>query len=286
MIGLYKGSDTEIVFPTEVRKNKIVGISDRSNTVPQSYTQLESVTIPEGYKYIGKNAFKGCSNLKEIVLPSSLENIYDEAFAECTSLERIILPISLIMLGKNVFADSGVKEMFVKSKHIICNDKRWYAKCPLKTVYCVDGENVLNLPKKYIKKYPQEMLHPIEKLFFALGNGRGNGVDTEKKQLRNLDWKMELNHPIDQDLNSDKEITVLLEQNESHTSVAIKSMDGRCILTDAMEDVIKIADSILGSGNYRITDGKMLPEYDRDFYRGIINPYHKTITYCIQMNTY
>lgn len=286
MIGLYKGSDTKIVFPTEVKKNKIFGISDRSNAVPQSYSQLESVTIPEGYQYIGKNAFKGCSNLKEIVLPSSLENIYDEAFAECTALERIILPISLIRLGKNVFAGSGVKEIFVKSKYIDCNDKRWYTKCPLKTVYCVNGENGLNLPKKYIKEYPQEMLHPIEKLFFALGSGRGNGVDTKKKQLRNLAWKMELNHPIDQDLNSDQQITVLLEQNESHTSVAIKSMDGRCILTDAMEDVIKIADSILGSGNYRITDGKMLPEYDRDFYSGIINPYHKTITYCVQMNTY
>ena len=332
MIGLYKGSDTKIVFPTEVKKNKIFGISDRSNAVPQSYSQLESVTIPEGYQYIGKNAFKGCSNLKEIILPSSLENIYDEAFAECTALERIILPISLIRigknafkgcsnlkeivlpssleniydeafaectaleriilpisligLGKNVFAGSGVKEIFVKSKYIICNDKRWYTKCPLKTVYCVNGENGLNLPKKYIKEYPQEMLHPIEKLFFALGSGRGNGVDTKKKQLRNLAWKMELNHPIDQDLNSDQQITVLLERNESHASVAIKSMDGRCILTDAMEDVIKIADSILGSGNYRITGGKMLPEYDRDFYSGIINPYHKTIKYCIQMNTY
>ena len=286
MIGLYKGSDTKIVFPTEVKKNKIFGISDRSNAVPQSYSQLESVTIPEGYQYIGKNAFKGCSNLKEIVLPSSLENIYDEAFAECTALERIILPISLIRLGKNVFAGSGVKEIFVKSKYIIYNDKRWYTKCPLKTVYCVNGENGLNLPKKYIKEYPQEMLHPIEKLFFALGSGRGNGVDTKKKQLRNLAWKMELNHPIDQDLNSDQQITVLLERNESHASVAIKSMDGRCILTDAMEDVIKTADSILGSGNYRITGGKMLPEYDRDFYSGIINPYHKTIKYCIQMNTY
>lgn len=286
MIGLYKGSDTKIVFPTEVKKNKIFGISDRSNAVPQSYSQLESVTIPEGYQYIGKNAFKGCSNLKEIILPSSLENIYDEAFAECTALERIILPISLIGLGKNVFAGSGVKEIFVKSKYIICNDKRWYTKCPLKTVYCVNGENGLNLPKKYIKEYPQEMLHPIEKLFFALGSGRGNGVDTKKKQLRNLAWKMELNHPIDQDLNSDQQITVLLERNESHASVAIKSMDGRCILTDAMEDVIKTADSILGSGNYRITGGKMLPEYDRDFYSGIINPYHKTIKYCIQMNTY
>ena len=286
MIGLYKGSDTKIVFPTEVKKNKIFGISDRSNAVPQSYSQLESVTIPEGYQYIGKNAFKGCSNLKEIILPSSLENIYDEVFAECTALERIILPISLIRLGKNVFAGSGVKEIFVKSKYIIYNDKRWYTKCPLKTVYCVNGENGLNLPKKYIKEYPQEMLHPIEKLFFALGSGRGNGVDTKKKQLRNLAWKMELNHPIDQDLNSDQQITVLLERNESHASVAIKSMDGRCILTDAMEDVIKIADSILGSGNYRITGGKMLPEYDRDFYSGIINPYHKTIKYCIQMNTY
>ena len=286
MIGLYKGSDTEIIFPTEVRKNKIVGISDRSNTVPQSYTQLESVTIPEGYQYIGKNAFKGCSNLNEIVFPSSLENIYDEAFAECTALERIILPISLISLGKKVFAGSGVKEIFVKSKHIICNDKRWYTKCPLKTVYCVNGENGLDLPKKYVKKYPQELLHPIEKLFFALGNGKGSGVDTQKKQLRNLKWEMELSHPIDQDLNSNQQIAVLLEQNESHTSVAIKSTDGRCILADAMEDVIELADSILGSGNYRITDGKMLPKYDRDFYCGIINPYHKTIMYCIQMNTY
>lgn len=283
MVGTYKGNDAEIIFPTEVKERKIEGIANRMKPVPQSYGTLERVIIPEGYKYIGKNAFKGCSSLREIDLPSTLEIIEDEAFADCISLERIILPINMNELGKKVFINSGIKEIYVKSNHMHTIDKSWYSKCPLKAVYLTGESGILSIPPKYIKKYPEERLLPIEKLFLELSSHYGSEIDTEEKQMRNLYWEMELPQPINPDLNVDDEIDILFEMNKQTESVIVKTVDGRIILEDAMKDIIKCADSVLGLDKYKIINGKMLPLYDEDYYAGEINPCIKTIEYSIQI---
>ena len=48
------------------------------------------IRIPNGVRYIEKEAFKGNELLEEVYLPDTLEEIRDEAFAECTNLTAVI----------------------------------------------------------------------------------------------------------------------------------------------------------------------------------------------------
>ena len=49
-----------------------------------------SVTVPDGVKVIGPNAFKGKDKLQSVVLPNSVEVISQEAFADCKKLKLIV----------------------------------------------------------------------------------------------------------------------------------------------------------------------------------------------------
>ena len=102
-LGRYKGSDVEVVFPTEVRGRKISGIANTTSKVPDNYKQITSIIIPEGYTTIGDYAFYDCENLEKVILPSTLKTIGKMAFANCFKLSEIVLPDSVTMLGEKAF---------------------------------------------------------------------------------------------------------------------------------------------------------------------------------------
>ena len=62
---------------------------------------IESVEIPEGYTYIGQDAFEENSNIKSVNLPKTITKISDYAFAHL-SLKTIKLPDNLKFLGDQV----------------------------------------------------------------------------------------------------------------------------------------------------------------------------------------
>ncbi len=86
----------------------------------------ESVIFPSTLKFVGKEAFNHCYNLKEVVIPDGVEELGAWAFNHCSSLEKIHLPASLIKLDKkyqpfnNCF---GLKEITVDE-----NNPVYYAK--------------------------------------------------------------------------------------------------------------------------------------------------------------
>lgn len=69
----------------------------------QSYTNLESVSLPTGLKSIGQYAFDGCTALKKVNLPEGLETIGRSAFNTCTSLTAADIPGSVKNLGDYAF---------------------------------------------------------------------------------------------------------------------------------------------------------------------------------------
>lgn len=85
-------------------KNIVIGkdISQISRSA-FSHTALESVTIPEGVKYLGDKMFEYCSKLITVELPSTLTNIYTSAFSNCTSLKRISFSTGLKTISSNAF---------------------------------------------------------------------------------------------------------------------------------------------------------------------------------------
>lgn len=52
-------------------------------------TSIESVTLPEGYRFIHSGAFREATSLEAVSLPASMSVIGDDAFAGCTKLALI-----------------------------------------------------------------------------------------------------------------------------------------------------------------------------------------------------
>ncbi|EFR43576.1 leucine-rich repeat adhesin HupY/LrrG [Streptococcus pseudoporcinus] len=69
--------------------------------------RITKVTIPNGYKHIGSDAFVDNKNISEIILPESLESISDYAFAHM-SLKQVRLPNNLTSIGELAFFDNQI----------------------------------------------------------------------------------------------------------------------------------------------------------------------------------
>ncbi|WP_294684523.1 leucine-rich repeat protein [uncultured Finegoldia sp.] len=78
---------------------------------------IESVEIPEGYTYIGQDAFEENSNIKSVNLPNSIIKISDYAFAHL-SLKTIKLPDNLEFLGEQVFFDNQIEGKLILPKNL------------------------------------------------------------------------------------------------------------------------------------------------------------------------
>lgn len=79
-------------LPAETDGRRIVGVADGAF---YNCSNLESVTLPEGLKYIGKHAFSGCENLRKVDIPDTVETIGANALSACVALRELHLPEKL-----------------------------------------------------------------------------------------------------------------------------------------------------------------------------------------------
>ncbi|MBR0341968.1 MAG: leucine-rich repeat domain-containing protein [Oscillospiraceae bacterium] len=91
LISRYMGDETEVVFPFNVGDTEIIGIADKNISADDNYKEIVSVVLPEGYTYIGNNAFSECESLERIHFPSTLKEIGAGAFRGCCRLKEIFL---------------------------------------------------------------------------------------------------------------------------------------------------------------------------------------------------
>lgn len=59
--------------------------------------------VPEGVLIIGRNTFKGRTDLKTISLPNSLLSIHKNAFSGCINLECVDIPPNVTFIGELAF---------------------------------------------------------------------------------------------------------------------------------------------------------------------------------------
>ncbi len=80
----------------------------------------EKVKIPDTVKYIGSDAFKGCTYLKEIIIPDSVEVINQYAFYGCTSLGKVTFGENskLRTISKYAFMSCDVLTSFTVPKNV------------------------------------------------------------------------------------------------------------------------------------------------------------------------
>lgn len=81
-------------------------------------TLLKSVTIPEGYKFIGQDAFVYNKNLSKINFAKTIEKISDYAFAHISVNGSIKLPDSLKNLGDSAFMDSTISGKLILPENL------------------------------------------------------------------------------------------------------------------------------------------------------------------------
>lgn len=65
--------------------------------------KIKKVIIEEGVTNIGKNAFRGCSELAEVHISKTVKKIGDAAFRDCTALTQIDIPDSVNSVGSFAF---------------------------------------------------------------------------------------------------------------------------------------------------------------------------------------
>ena len=131
----YKGSDTEVIVPSMIGKDKVSTIGNgcfdsktwenripnkdarrsiQKIVIPDGVTAIEGwafhkcislsdITIPNSVTGVGEWAFSGCKNLTNIVIPSGITCIGDDAFDGCTGLTNVAIVDSVTSIGNDVF---------------------------------------------------------------------------------------------------------------------------------------------------------------------------------------
>ena len=115
-----------IVIPTEINGHKVVGIGNRSFyfVQPGTFESLtielpstiewiaaeafsscfaKKITLSDGLKYIGINAFGMMPNLAEISLPDGIAKVADEAFKNCSNLATLKIPHNSFETGSYIW---------------------------------------------------------------------------------------------------------------------------------------------------------------------------------------
>ena len=80
-------------------------------------TGLKKVTLKNGVRSIGEDAFRDCSSLEGVIFENTvLEKISDGAFGGCSALSSIVLPDSVTEIERNAFFETGLRNIQLPEK--------------------------------------------------------------------------------------------------------------------------------------------------------------------------
>lgn len=80
-------------------------------------TGLKKVTLKNGVRSIGEDAFRDCSSLESVIFENTvLEKISDGAFWGCSARSSIALPDSVTEIERNAFFETGLRNIQLPEK--------------------------------------------------------------------------------------------------------------------------------------------------------------------------
>lgn len=95
----------------------ISGAVDVPRDMFGKYTGLKKVTLKNGVRSIGEDAFRDCSSLEGVIFENTvLEKISDGAFWGCSALSSIVLPDSVTEIERNAFFETGLRNIQLPEK--------------------------------------------------------------------------------------------------------------------------------------------------------------------------
>ena len=110
---------TDIVIPTQVTyEGQIYTVTEIGDNA-FDYSEITSVTIPEGITKIGGSSFSGCTSLAQVTIPASVEILDDHAFYGCSALKDLILKEGekSACIGCYTFSETGLTELSIPSNY-------------------------------------------------------------------------------------------------------------------------------------------------------------------------
>ena len=125
--GAFEYCNAEIIFPASLKYIPIMG----DNAVTK-------VTIPEGVKMIGEEAFAYCSNFTEITLPSTITNIERSAFFN-TPITEFVYPQNIDNIPASAFGGTKLTEFSVPDNVKEIDDGAFYKNDNIKSIYLPDS---------------------------------------------------------------------------------------------------------------------------------------------------
>ena len=146
----YLGSDADLILPILNINGRIISyqIADYAfyNEHPDhglyiTYSNINSVIIPEGVTSIGYSAFSGCYNIKIIEIPSSVTNIDNYAFKHCSSLTSITIPEGVTSIGSYAFDNCTSLESVTIGSGVQSIDAYAFSSCISLESIIVDAGN-------------------------------------------------------------------------------------------------------------------------------------------------
>lgn len=107
----YKGSDTEVVIPSQIGKNPVSVIGEEAFSASswsshvknrEERKKIKNIVIPEGVTEIQRDVFWECSELEKIVFPSTVKKIHTPLAVDCKKLIDANIPIGAKIEGNSL----------------------------------------------------------------------------------------------------------------------------------------------------------------------------------------
>lgn len=130
----------------EVSSNDVDGNEIKKLGEEFNLFDIKSVTIPDGYRYIGSDAFAFNKKMARITLPDSIEYISEYGLAH-NALERIKLPSSLTKLGDQAFFDNKIEGELVIPKNFKTFGERSFKGNKISNIV-FEGNKVTSIPEQ------------------------------------------------------------------------------------------------------------------------------------------
>lgn len=96
---------------------------------------INRVVIENGVTSIGKDAFRGCSNLSSISVADSVEKIGDSAFYNCSKLSNFPIPDNITHIDAYAFCKSGLNSITIPEAIVSIGNGAFSDCSKLETVY-------------------------------------------------------------------------------------------------------------------------------------------------------